>query len=72
MYGFGIGQHDLKLYKKSIESAKGYAGSILHPQGEILVFQTENDAKVARNILEFHHCSIGKEIYKIQIDDVTT
>lgn len=69
MFGFGIGKGDAKRFFGTLKAIKGYVGIIDHPQGLLMVFETENDAKIARNIMEYNGCEVGRNIFEVTIKE---
>lgn len=41
-----------------------------YPRGTILLFYTENQAKIARNLLELKGIQTGRNICEVEIDDI--
>lgn len=66
-YGFGISAIDARRHWDAISSAKGFICEYMHPQGRLMVFKTENDAQVCRNIMEHDDCGVGDKIIEIKI-----
>ncbi len=49
---------------------KGFVGANPQPpRGTLLLYRTENDAKIARNVLQAHGVVCGNNICKVYIDE---
>ena len=59
---------------KAIELIKEQEGLVgvtpMYPRGTLLLFDTENNAKGARNVLRFNGVKCGDNICKVFIDEV--
>ena len=66
-YGFGISEVDAVKHSDAIKTAKGLIGVHLHPQGLLVIFRTENDAKICRNIMEYDGCRVGRKIIEVYV-----
>lgn len=68
-WGFGINDFDAMKHVEDIKAARGFIGvNLSHPQGTLLLFKTENDAKICRNIAEHAGCRVGKQVVSIFVD----
>lgn len=67
VYGFGISEVDAMKNAEALKAAKGLIGVHIHPQGLLVIFWTENDAKICRNIMEFAGCRVGKRVVEVFI-----
>lgn len=55
---------------KLIKEQEGFLGLYPYPsRGTLLLFDTENNAKGARNVLRFHGVEVGDNIVKVIIDE---
>ena len=65
-WGVGINDLDAMKHVEDIKAARGFIGvNLSHPQGTLLLFKTENDAKICRNILEYANCRVGRGVAKV-------
>lgn len=62
-YAFGISASDAKLFKESIPHGYGFIGIHQHPQGYVVICDSEINAQRLRNIMQAASCSVGKEVY---------
>lgn len=70
VYGFGIMGRDFMNYKESITAAKGFIGVHVpekRPNDVLVIFATENDAKICRNIMEYDGCRVGRGVVEVFI-----
>ena len=55
---------------KIIKEQEGLVGvTPMYPRGTLLLFDTENHAKGARNVLRFHGIVVGTNICKAYVDE---
>ena len=63
-----------KRTKQALKLIKEQEGLIgmhpMYPRGTLLLFESENDAKGARNVLRYNGVECGDNICKVQIDEV--
>ncbi len=64
-YGFGISEIDAMKHSDAFKTAKGLIGVHFTPQGLLVIFWTENDAKICRNIMEYDGCRVGKRVVEV-------
>ena len=56
---------------KYISKLKGFVGFFPHyPKGTLCFFKSENDAKIARNKMDFKGIQTGKNICEMEIGNV--
>lgn len=64
-WGFITADSDAVNHAEMIKAMRGLVGVNISFNGMGLIFETENDAKVARNILEYEKCSVSKEVREV-------
>lgn len=74
-YTVAVGNFDPKNKQsvKAVEFIKTLGGLIgvhpVYPRGTLLLFYTENQAKIARNLLDLKGVQTGRNICECEIDD---
>lgn len=68
-WGFITSDADAVRNSEAIKAMHGLVGVHIANYGTGLIFETENDAKVARNILEYEQCSVSKEVQEVFIPE---
>lgn len=64
-WGFVTSDEDAVRNTEMIMAMHGLVGIDIAIYGMVLIFDNENDAKVARNILEYEQCSVSKEVQEV-------
>ena len=60
---------DQKVVLKELKNMEGFIGvHQVYPRGTLLLFKTENNAKVGRNILKDMGVQVGNNIAEIEYD----
>ena len=68
-YCFGIGKVDADKYFEALTKAKGFLAVSDHQPGSLAaIFETENDAKIARNLLEFSGAIVSKNVIECHVN----
>lgn len=68
-YCFGIGTVDAARYTEALIKAKGFLAVSDHQPGSLAaIFETENDAKVARNLLEFSGAIVSQNVIECRVN----
>lgn len=70
-YCFGIGTVDAARYTDAIIKTKGFialSANFQPPNSFAAIFETENDAKVARNILEFSGATVSQNVIECHVN----
>lgn len=68
-WGFITSDADAVRNSEAIKAMHGLVGVHIGNYGTGLIFETENDAKVARNILEYEHCNVAKWVQEVYIPE---
>jgi len=68
-WGFITSDADAVRNSEAIKAMHGLVGVHIANYGTGLIFETENDAKIARNILEYEHCSVAREVQEVCIPE---
>lgn len=70
LYGFGIKAKSLREYTDEVASLYGIVGATnLGNDDWSLLFEKLNDAKMARNVLEFMGAAVWKEVRECFVDE---
>lgn len=64
-WGFITSDADAVRNSEAIKAMHGLVGVHIANYGTGLIFDNENDAKIARNILEFEHCNVAKWVQEV-------
>ena len=68
-YCFGIGVIDADRFFDALTKAKGFLAVSDHqPDSLAAIFETENDAKIARNLLEFSGAIVSKNVIECHVN----
>lgn len=66
------GRKALKASEKLLDFVKNQSGFVgirtEYPRGTLLIYKTENDAKIARNEIKAMGCPVGNNICEVFID----
>ena len=63
-YAFGISDADAKLFKYALTYSRGYIGVYQHPQGAMVVCDSQINAEYLRSVMEHAGCNVGKEVHE--------
>ena len=66
-YGFSISRMDYQKYSDELRHARGFVGMEENKKGLVCVFDTENNAKICRNIMDFCDTQVGKTVFNVKI-----
>lgn len=67
---FGIGLVDATKYHEALTKARGFLAVSDHQPGSYAaIFETENDAKIARNILEFYGARVSRSVMECHVNE---
>ena len=68
-YCFGIGTMDARRYGDALIKARGFIAVSDHQPGSLAaIFETENDAKIARNLLEFSGAIVSRNVIECHVN----
>lgn len=69
---FGIGIVDATKFSEPLMKARGFIGVADYPRDKYTcacIFETENDAKIARNLLEFDGAAVSRNVIECHVNE---
>lgn len=63
-YAFGISKPDAESFKHALTYSRGFVGIHIHPQGAMVVCDSQINAEYLRSVMQNAGCQVGKEVHE--------